>query len=87
MIQIIKRMISTNPKFRIICRDDKFVPQEFLGIWKVGFYADIAKEFNLSERIPFQFEHDNIAEAEAVIERRKKQIGHKKFVVRNYYKA
>ncbi len=59
--------------------------QELHGIWKVGLYADIAKEFNLSDYIPFQFEHENITEAESVIERRQRQIGHKKYVVKDYY--
>ena len=85
MPQLIMRMISANPKFRIVCRNNKFVPQEFHGIWKVGLYADIAKEFNLSDYIPFQFEHENITEAESVIERRQRQIGHKKYVVKDYY--
>jgi hypothetical protein len=85
--QLIKRMIFPNSKFRIVCRDNKFVPQEFLGIWKVGLYADIAKEFNLSDYISFQFEHENISEAESVIERRKKQIKHKKYVVKDYYEV
>jgi len=85
--QLIKRMIFPNSKFRIVCRNDKFVPQEFLGIWKVGLYADIAKEFNLSDYITFQFEHENISEAELVIERRKKQIKHKKYVVKDYYEV
>jgi hypothetical protein len=85
--QLIKRLIFPNSKFRIVCRDHKFVPQEFLGIWKLGLYADIAKEFNLSEYIPFQFEHENISEAELVIEHRKKQLNHKKYVVRDYYQV
>jgi hypothetical protein len=80
-------MISPNSKFRIVCRDNKFVPQEFLGIWKVGLYADIAKEFNISDYIHFQFEHEEISEAELVIERRKKQVKHKKYVVKDYYKV
>jgi hypothetical protein len=42
----------------------------------VGLYADISKEFNYSGYIPHQFEHENIAEAELVIERRKKQFKH-----------
>ncbi len=82
--QIIRKMIFPNPKFRIVCRNNKFVPQEFFGIWKVGLYADIAKEFNYSDYIPHQFEHENISEAELVIERRKKQFKHKKYVVRDY---
>jgi len=83
--ELIKRMISPNSKFRIIFRGNKFVPQEFIGIWKLGLYADIAKEFNRSDYIPFQFEHENISEAELVIERRKKQLPHKKYVVKGYY--
>jgi len=85
--QLIKRMISSNSKFRIIFRGNKFVPQEFIGIWKFGLYADIAKEFNMSDYIPFQFEHENISEAEVVIERRKKQLPYKEYVVKDYYKA
>ena len=81
--------ISTfiNLKFRIVCRDHRFVPQEFLGIWKLGLYADIAKEFDLSEYIPFQFEHENISEAELVIEHRKKRLNHKEYFVKDYYKV
>ena len=85
--KLIKRVISSNSKFRIIFRGNKFVPQEFIGIWKLGLYADIAKEFDISHYIPFQFEHENICEAESVIKRRKKQLKHKKYVVRDYYKA
>ena len=85
--QLIKRMIFPNSKFRIVCRDNKFVPQEFLGIWKVGLYADIAKELKISDYIHFQFEHEDISEAELVIERRKKQVKHKKYVVKDYYKT
>ena len=87
MPQLIKRLVLPNSKFRIICRDHKFVPQEFIGIWKFGLYADIAKEYDLAECIPFQFEHENISEAELVIERRKKQLRHKKYVVKDYYKG
>ena len=85
MPQLIKRIIFPNPKFRIVCRDHKFVPQEFFGIWKVGLYADIASEFDSPACIPFQFEHENISEAEGVIEGRKKQLQHKKYVVKDYY--
>jgi len=85
--QLIKKLIFPNSKFRIVCRDHKFVPQEFIGIWKLGLYADIAKEYDFSEYIPFQFEHENICEAESVIERRKKQLKHKKYVVKDYYKV
>ena len=85
MTKIIKKMIFPNPKFRIVRRNNYFVPQEFIGIWKVGLYADISKEFNYSDYIPHQFEHDNIAEAELVIERRKKQFTHKNYAVKNYY--
>ena len=78
-------MVFSNPKFRIICRDNKFVPQEFVGFWKVGLYADISKEFNCADHnIPYQFEHENIFEAELVIERRKRQLMPYNFVVRNY---
>jgi len=84
--RLIKRMIFPNPKFRIVCRDNKFVPQEFFGIWKVGLYADIARVFNSSDYIPFQFEHESIIQAELVIESRKNQIKHKKYVVKDYYK-
>ena len=77
MKRILRKAIFPNPKFRIISRNNKFVPQEFVGIWKVGLYADISKEFNYSGWIPHQFEHKNIAEAELVIERRQKQLGQK----------
>ena len=87
MPQLIKRLVWPNSKFRIICRDRKFVPQEFIGIWKFGLYADIAKEYDSAECIPFQFEHENISEAESVIERRRKQLKHKKYVVRDYYEV
>ena len=70
MLQILRNIVSTNPKFMVVCRHKKFVPQEFWGIWKVGIYADIAKSFNSSEYVYFQFEHENITEAELVIERR-----------------
>jgi len=53
----------------------------------LGLYADIAKEFNIFDYIPFQFEHENISEAEVVIERRKKQLPYKEYVVKDYYKA
>ncbi len=84
MIQILKKLVFPNPKFRIVCRNSKFVPQEFSGIWKVGIYADIGKTFNYSEYITYQFEHENIAEAELIIERRKKLFKNKKYVVREY---
>lgn len=85
--QLIKRLVLPNSKFRIVCRDQKFVPQEFFGIWKFGLYADIAKISDSAECIPFQFEHKNICEAELVIERRKNQLKHKKYVVKDYYKV
>ena len=85
--QILKKMVIPNPKFRIVSRNNKFVPQEFLGIWKLGLYTDIAKEFNHSNYLRYQFEHENISEAELVIDRRKKQFNHKKYVVRNYYEV
>ena len=84
MKQIIKKMVFPNPKFRIICRHSKFVPQEFFGIWKVGIYADIAKEFHYSEYFPYQFEHENITEAELIIEKRKSQVKNKNYIVREY---
>jgi len=87
MIRIIKKMVFPNPKFRIVCRHSKFVPQEFFGIWKVGIYADIAKEFNYSEYYPYQFEHENIIEAELIIEKRKSQFKNKKYIVREYGEA
>jgi len=87
MIQILKKIVFSNPKFRIVCRNSKFVPQEFFGIWKVGIYADIAKTFNYSEYITYQFEHENIDEAELIIERRKKLFKNKKYVVREYSEA
>ena len=74
MKNILKKAIFPSPKFRVVCRDKNFVPQEFIGIWKVGLYADISKEFNYSGWIPHHFEHKNIAEAELVIERRQKQL-------------
>ena len=76
MKRILKRAIFPSPKFRIVRRENNFVPQEFIGIWKVGLYADISKEFNYTGWIPLQFEHRNIAEAELVIERRKRQFNH-----------
>jgi hypothetical protein len=87
MVQILKKIVFPNPKFRIICRSSRFVPQEFFGIWKVGIYADIAKTFNYSEYITYQFEHENIDEAELIIERRKKLFKNKKYVVREYSEA
>ena len=87
MLQILKTIVSLNPKFRVACRHNKFVPQEFIGIWKVGIYADIAKSFYSSEYISFQFEHENITEAELVIERRMRQLKNKGYVVREYSKA
>jgi hypothetical protein len=74
MKSILKKAISPNPKFRIICRNNNYVPQEFIGIWKVGLYADISKKFNCSNWIPHQFEHKKFTEAKLVIERRKKQF-------------
>ena len=66
-------------------RNNKFVPQEFLGIWKFGIYVDIGKNFYQSDYLSLQFEHENIAEADLVIERRKKQFKQKRYVIRNYY--
>jgi len=85
--QILKKMVFPNPKFRIACRHNKFVPQEFIGIWKVGIYADIAKSFYSSEYIHFQFEHENINEAELVIERRMRQLQNKSYIVKDYSEA
>ena len=79
------KIFLPNPKFRIVSRNNKFVPQEFLGIWKFGLYADIGKDFYHSDYIPNQFEHENIAEAQLVIERRTKRFKQKRYVVRNYY--
>ena len=87
MLQILKNIVSTNPKFKIVCRYNKFVPQEFVGIWKVGIYADIANSFYSSEYIYFQFEHENIIEAELVIESRKRQLKNKRYIVREYSEA
>ena len=87
MRKVIKKMVLSNPKFRIVCRNNKFVPQEFMGIWKFGLYADIAKEFNYSDYIYTSFEHEEISEAELIIERRKKQFKHRKWVVRDYKKV
>ena len=80
-------MIFSNPKFRIVERNNKFIPQEFMGIWKVGLYTDISKEFNYTDYLHFQFEHETITEAELVIDRRKKQLKHKNYVVRDYYEV
>ena len=87
MLQILRNIVFSNPKFRVVSRHKKFVPQEFWGIWKVGIYADIAKSFKSSEYNSYQFEHENIAEAELVIERRIKQFKHKNYAVRSYYEA
>ena len=87
MKRILKKAVYPSPKFRIIRRDNNFVPQEFIGIWKLGLYADISKEFNSPRWIPHHFEHKNIAEAELVIERRQKQLKHKKYVGGTYYDA
>ncbi len=84
---IIKKAISPNPKFRIISRNNNFVPQEFIGIWKVGLYADISKGVNHSGWILYLFEHKDLAEAELVIERRKKQFKKKNFVVETHLKT
>jgi hypothetical protein len=74
-----------NPKFRIVGRNNKFVPQEFLGVWKFGICADIGKDSYHSGYLAIKFEHQNIAEAELVIENRKKQLRQKHYVVKNYY--
>ena len=87
MLQILRNIVFLNPKFRVVCRQKKFFPQEFWGVWKVGIYADIAKSFNSSEHVYYQFEHENITEAELVIERRKRQIKNKKYIVREYQEA
>jgi len=87
VLQILKNIVSPNPKFRVACRYNKFVPQEFIGIWKAGIYADIAKSFYSSEYIYFQFEHENITEAELVIERRKRQLNNINYNVRKYSEA
>ena len=86
-MQIPINIFLPNPKFRIVSRNNKFVPQEFLGIWKIGIYADISKDFFQSDYLSIQFEHENIAEAELVIERRKKHFKQKNYVVRNYHKV
>ena len=62
MLQILRNVVFPNPKFRVVCRHKKFVPQEFFGFWKIGIYADIAKSFDNSEYIYYQFEHENITE-------------------------
>ena len=87
MRKIIKTILFPTPKFRIICRNQKFVPQEFSGIWKVGIYADIAKSFSNSEVMLYQFEHENIAEAELVLERRIRQLKKKKFYIVKFSEA
>jgi len=87
VLQILKNKVFRNPKFRIVCRHNKFVPQEFIGIWKVGIYADLAKSFYSSEYIHFQFEHENITEAELVIERRMRQLKYKSYIVRDFSEA
>ena len=87
MKRILKKAVYPSPKFRIVRRDNNFVPQEFIGIWKLGLYADISKEFNYSGWIPHHFEHKNIAEAELVIERRLKQLKYKNYVAGTYYDA
>ena len=87
VLQILKNIVFPNPKFKIACRHNKFVPQEFIGIWKVGIYADLAKSFYSSEYIHFQFEHENITEAELVIERRMRQLKYKSYIVRDYSEA
>jgi len=81
LTQLIRKIVFSNPKFRVICRNNKFVPQEFLGIWKLGLYADISKEFNCTDHVSFHFEHEDVYEAELVIERRIKQLLPKKYVV------
>ena len=87
MKRFLKKAIYPSPKFRVVCRDNYFVPQEFIGVWKVGLYADISKEFNYSGWLPHHFEHKNIAEAELVIERRQKQLKHRDYVAGTYYDA
>lgn len=87
MRKILKNMLFSSPKFRIICRNQKYVPQEFFGIWKVGIYADIAKNFSNSELMFYQFEHENIAEAELVIERRIRQLKKKNLYYRKFSEA
>ena len=87
MKRILKKAIFPSPKFRVVCRDKNFVPQEFIGIWKVGLYADISKEFNYSGWLPHHFEHKNIAEAELVIERRQKQLKHKNYAGGTYFET
>ena len=87
MKKVLKKMVLPNPKFRIICRNNKFVPQEFMGIWKFGLYADIAKDFIYSNYIHDSFEHEEISQAELVIERRKKQFKHRKWIVKDYQKV
>ena len=74
-----------SPKFRIVGRNNKFVPQEFIGFWKFGIYADIGKDSYQTDYLAIKFEHQNIAEAELVIESRKKQLRQKHYVVKDYY--
>ena len=87
MRRILKKAVYPSPKFRVVRRENHYVPQEFIGIWKLGLYADISKEFNYSGWIPHHFEHKNIAEAELVIERRQKQLKHKDYAAGTYYDA
>ena len=87
MLQILRNIVFPNPKFRVVCRQSKFVPQEFFGFWKIGIYADIAKSFDNSAYIYYQFEHENITEAELVIERRKRQLKNIHYNVRGYSEA
>jgi hypothetical protein len=87
MKNIIKRAILSSPKFRIVSRNNHFVPQEFIGVWKVGLYTDISWEFNYPGWIPQHFEHKNIAGAELVIERRQRQLKHKNYVAGTYFEA
>lgn len=84
MTQLLRNLVFPTPKFRIICRNNKFVPQEFVGIWKVGLYADLSKEFNCTDHVSFHFEHEDIDEAELVIEKRIKQLLPENYVVRKY---
>ena len=55
--------IGNKARFRIIKRNERYIPQQFHGFWKIGFYLDIAW---LPEPNNY-FEHVNYSDAEYVI--------------------
>jgi hypothetical protein len=55
--------INNKVRFRIIKRNNRYIPQQFYGFWRIGFYLDIAWIPEPNNH----FEHINYSDAEYVI--------------------